>query len=43
MTDLAGGKPGAPPEAPEDLHERYFGHEHVTVIERARGWLEQLR
>ena len=20
------------------LRERYFGHEHVTVIERRRGW-----
>ncbi len=27
------------PEGPENaLHERYFGHEHVTVIEPVRGW-----
>ena len=29
----------APNEAVEsDLHERYFGHKHVTVIEPQKGW-----
>ncbi len=25
-------------QPPEDLHEQYFGHAHVTVIEPQRGW-----
>jgi lipopolysaccharide transport system permease protein len=33
---LPGDEPGAAAES--DLHERYFGHEHVTVIEPTRGW-----
>src|SRR5262249_10164741 len=28
----------APEEAEHALHEQYFGHEHVTVIEPGRGW-----
>jgi len=25
-------------EEEEDIHDRYFGHEHVTIIEPAKGW-----
>jgi lipopolysaccharide transport system permease protein len=27
-----------PDEAEGTLHERYFGHEHITVIQPSRGW-----
>src|SRR5262245_65283537 len=30
--------PVKPEAAESDLRERYFGHEHVTVIEPQKGW-----
>jgi lipopolysaccharide transport system permease protein len=33
-----GGLVTVPEPAEGDLRERYFGHRHVTVIERTRGW-----
>jgi len=30
--------PIKPETAESDLHERYFGHEHVTIIEPQKGW-----
>jgi len=30
--------PTKPETAESDLHERYFGHEHVTIIEPQKGW-----
>lgn len=26
------------PNTPDQLHEQYFGHEHVTIIEPTKGW-----
>ena len=38
MLELTRGATSAPDGAENALHERYFGHEHVTVIEPVRGW-----
>src|SRR5215475_2662059 len=38
MLELIPGATSAPKKAESALHERYFGHEHVTVIEPIRGW-----
>jgi homopolymeric O-antigen transport system permease protein len=38
MLELTGGVMSAPKRAEGALHERYFGHEQVTVIEPIRGW-----
>ena len=38
MFDVTRGARSALDEAENTLHERYFGHEHVTIIERSRGW-----
>ena len=38
MLELTQGATSDPARAENTLHERYFGHEHVTVIEPVRGW-----
>ena len=38
MLELTQGATSDPARAENTLHERYFGHEHVTVIEPIRGW-----
>jgi lipopolysaccharide transport system permease protein len=38
MLELIPGATSAPKKAESALHERYFGHEHLTVIEPVRGW-----
>src|SRR5262245_19187077 len=38
MLELTQGATSDPERAENTLHERYFGHEHVTVIEPIRGW-----
>jgi lipopolysaccharide transport system permease protein len=38
MLEKNRGATASPNLAENALHERYFGHEHVTVIEPVRGW-----
>jgi lipopolysaccharide transport system permease protein len=38
MSEIVIEKSAAPQPEASDTHERYFGHEHVTVIEPTRGW-----
>jgi lipopolysaccharide transport system permease protein len=38
MLELTGSVTSEPKRAEGALHERYFGHEQVTIIEPIRGW-----
>src|SRR5512136_3115433 len=38
MLKLTRGATSTPDRAENALHEQYFGHGHVTVIEPVRGW-----
>jgi lipopolysaccharide transport system permease protein len=40
MLELTQGPTSAPDGAKDALHERYFGHEHVTVIDPGGRWLD---
>ena len=40
MLELTQGPTSARDEAKDALHERYFGHEHVTVIDPGGRWLD---